>query len=279
MSRQPSISVLMPVHAGVEPGVLRSALQSVWDQSLQPSEVVVVEDGPLGPEQHAVIESFCGQEPPLIRVVLPENRGPGVANQAGLLTCSGEWVAKADSDDISLPERLQRQWLWIQESGADVCGTAMLEFDGDPFRVTALRRGPVSHAAIARRMATNNPINNPSVMFRRELAVAVGGYCPFRFGEDYDLFARLLAADARMTNMDEPLVLFRAGAAFLSRRTARGQVRDEWLLQRNLHRYGTVGGLRTLVNFVVRTTFRRLPRPLVQWIYRRWLTQPWTNGG
>lgn len=273
MSRKASISVLMPIHGGVEPSALALALQSVREQSLQPSEIVLVEDGPLSPEHHAVVESYIGQDPPLVRIVLAQNGGPGVANQAGLSACCGDWVAKADSDDISLPDRLRRQWLHLQESGADVCGTAMLEFDGDPSQVTALRRGPGSHASIARRMATNNPINHPTVMFRRDLAVRVGGYRPFRFGEDYDLFARMLASGAQMTNLDEPLVLFRAGTNFLTRRTARGQIRDEWLLQRNLNRYGTVGGGRMLVNFVARTTFRRLPRPVVRWIYRKWLTQ------
>ena len=90
-------------------------------------------------------------------------------------------------------------------------------------------------------MRFNNPVNHPTAMYRRELALRVGGYPAMRFMQDYDLMARMLAGGARMMNLPEPLVLFRAGDGMLRRRSARGYLALERELQRNLRSYGLVG--------------------------------------
>ena len=101
-----------------------------------------------------------------------------------------------DADDILLPHRFETQLAALQETGADLCGAAMWEFDDDPERPTRLRTNPATHEAIARRMRINNPINHPTAMYRRELALRAGGYPTMRFMQDYDLFARMLVDGA-----------------------------------------------------------------------------------
>jgi glycosyltransferase involved in cell wall biosynthesis len=278
-SDQPSISVLIPVYAGVLPRFLERSLDSVAAQTLSPSEVVLVEDGPLPPDLAAVIESFArGGKVPLDRVVLKENGGPGIANHAGLLRCRGEWVAKCDSDDISLPDRFARQWGCLESTGSDVCGTAMWEFIGTEDNHIALRLSPPSHEQIARRMRFNNPINHPTALYRRTLALEVGGYPDLRHGEDYDLFARMLAAGARMVNLPQPLVLFRADDSMFDRRTGKDFLRIEWRLQRNLRSYGLIGTPRLILNLVLRLGFRYLPRPLLRRVYDTFLSRPVVKG-
>ncbi len=274
-SDRPTISVLLPVHAGVDAAFLERALESIAEQTLPADEVVVVEDGPLPVASGAVISRFeARRRPPLVRVVLESNAGPGAANGAGLLRCSGEWVVKADADDISLPTRFAEQMDCLQRSGADVCGTAMWEFSGAETNVVAVRRGPSDHESIARRMRINNPINHPTVVYRRDAAVTAGGYLDLRHGEDYDLFARMLARGARMVNLSEPLVLFRADDSMFDRRSGREFLRIEWRLQRNLRSYGLIGTPQLLLNLLVRLGFRYLPRPLLRRAYRRFLVRP-----
>ena len=150
----------------------------------------------------------------------------------------------------------------------------MWEFDDDPEHPTRLRTNPETHDAIARRMRFNNPINHPTSIYRRELAVAVGGYPQMRYMQDYDLFARMLAAGGRMINLPEPLVLFRAGDALLRRRSARGYLVLERELQRNLRSYGLVGRGRAALNLAVRGAFRVLPRWGLSRAYARFLSTP-----
>ena len=268
------LSVLLPVYAGVDPSHLAEALDSIAAQTLPAREIVLVEDGPLTREQHEVLDGFAAAHPELVRVALPVNGGAGVANQAGLRAATGAWIAKADADDVLVPERLERQVAALRKSGADLCGSAMWEFDEDPDLPVRLRTNPLRHEEIARRMRFNNPINHPTVVFRRGLALEVGGYPTMRFMQDYDLFARLLVAGARMINLEEPLVRFRAGDTMRRRRSARGYLRLELDLQRRLHSYGVIGPLAMARNLAVRWTFRLLPQRLVRATYARLLSTP-----
>jgi len=268
------LSVVLPVYAGVAAQHLAAALDSIAAQTLPAREVLVVEDGPLTAEQHAVLDDFAARQPGVVRVALPVNRGAGVANQAGLEAATGAWVAKADADDVLVPHRFERQVAALRESGADLCGSAMWEFDEDPDRPVRLRVNPLDHDAIARRMRFNNPINHPTVVYRRGLALEVGGYPTMRFMQDYDLFARLLAGGARMTNLEEPLVLFRAGDTMRKRRSARGYLGLELELQRRLRSYGVIGPVTMARNLAVRWTFRLLPQRLIRTTYSRFLSKP-----
>ena len=268
------LSVLLPVYAGVDAGHLAEALDSIAAQTLPAREVVVVEDGPLTEEQHRVLASFGAAHPELVRVPLAVNGGAGIANQAGLAAATSPWIAKADADDVLAPDRFEKQVAALRLSGADLCGSAMWEFDDDPAHPVRLRTNPLTHEAIAERMRFNNPINHPTVVYRRGLALEVGGYPTMRFMQDYDLFARLLAGGARMQNLEEPLVSFRAGDTMRKRRSARGYLRLELDLQRRLRSYGVIGPVTMARNLAVRWTFRLLPQRLIRAAYSRFLSTP-----
>lgn len=272
------LSVVMPVYAGADPQHFRRALESIYAQTHPACEVIVVEDGPLDPAHHAVLRDFAGRTPELRRVALPDNRGAAAANQAGIEAARCEWIAKADADDVNLPARfaVQAEALSTAEAdGApvDCLGSAMLEFEGgapgeEADHVTGLRSLPGTPGAIARYARRNNPVNHPTAVYRRELALSVGGYRQVPYMEDYDLMARMLAAGARLRNLPEPLVLFRAGDAMLGRRRARGIFAAERTMQGNLRAYGLAGSVESRLNLAARTAFRLLPPPLLRLAYR-----------
>jgi glycosyltransferase involved in cell wall biosynthesis len=258
----------MPIHRGLDPAHLDRALDSLVRQTRPLDEVVVVADGPLADGHHAVLEA-AERHLPLVREMLPVNRGAGVANQAGLLRCSGSWVLKVDGDDVSLPHRVERQLEHAASTGAEVIGAAMWEFRGSEDDVVSLRTPPLSHADIARRMRWNNPMNHPTTLYRREVAIGAGGYGDLRLMQDYDLFARMLAGGARFANLAEPLVLFRSGDAMFARRRSPAMRRCEWQLQRNLRAYGIIGPGRRYLNFAARQGARALPAGLMTRVHRR----------
>lgn len=260
------ISMLVPVHCTVNPGHLRAALSSVRAQTRRPDQIVVVTDGPLGAELEDVLADIVGLE----RVDLPVHQGAGRALQVGLLACRHTWVARADADDINVPDRLELQMKRLAEQGADVSSAAMLEFltgeDGGPPRILGVRRCPQEHAEFARRMPVLNPVNHPTAIFRRELALRVGGYQHLPLLEDYDLWARMLAAGGRFTGVKQPLVHFRADG-MLRRRTSRMAAASELELQRRLVSYGLVSGRRAKLNYWGRALFRSLPLPALRMVY------------
>src|SRR5690606_4060633 len=108
-----TVSALMAVWTGTPADLLRAALESLREQSRTPDETVVVVDGPLSREHELVLAGFADIE----RVNLPANDGLGRALAAGLDRCTGEWVARADADDVNLPERLEVQLKVLKLAG------------------------------------------------------------------------------------------------------------------------------------------------------------------
>ena len=261
------------------PKHFRKSLDSVLGQTRPAEEIVVVEDGPLAESHNALLKDAALRHPGLLRIRLTTNQGAGVANQAGLRAARGEWIAKADADDISVPGRFEAQLAELARSGADLCGSAMLEFDGDPTNAVARREAPLDHESIARKMRTNNPINHPTAMYRRSAALDCGGYPDLRLMQDYVLFARMLASGAQMTNLSEPLVLFRAGDGLHRRRSGRGFSHLERQVQHELRTLGLVGHVRASFNFVLRMTYRRLPAPGARWVHGHLLSRPVATTG
>ena len=96
---------------------------------------------------------------------------------------------------------------------------------------------------------------------------AVGGYQNVHFMEDYDLFARLLAHGYRFYNIPEPLTFFRVSDDQFRRRTSAGMWAAERQLQRNLVTYGLVSYPRSVGNFIIRMSYRKIPHGLLKRVY------------
>lgn len=258
MTSGPTVSVLMAVYAGTPAQLLETAIGSIFRQTRPADEIVIVVDGPLPSEHEAVLAAYGSK---IQRVDLPRNLGLGRALAAGLARCSGDWIARADADDVNSPARLERQLAVLQRTGADVCSASMQEVYGLSMRPVGVRRSPSTHDQFARRMRMTNPVNHPAVMFRRQAAVSAGGYRHLPLLEDYDLWARMLRDGARFVGVDEPLVNYRIDG-MLDRRADPALAASERELRRNLRDYGLVGRPGALRNALVRGTYRRLPTGL-----------------
>ena len=255
-------SVLLPVYRGDDAGHLERGFRSVTqDQTLRPDEVVVVRDGPVGAEVAAVLGRLADLTDIPVRVVeLPHNLGLARALERGLEACRHEIVARADADDISLPERFAVQ-IPMVASAYDIVGSAIWEFEEDEDE-RGMVRVPPTDAGIAEAARFRDPFNHPSVVYRRSAVAAVGGYQHLDLMEDYLLFARMLAAGAHAQNVTDPLVLYRVGAGAYARRGGRRLLASELALQRTLHGEGFVSTPQLVRNVIVRAGYRLVPERL-----------------
>ncbi len=269
-----SVTVLMSVYHRTGLADLDTALQSIWAQTTLPEKVLIVLDGPVGPELTQLIDAHRTAWPKVLRTIpLPTNQGLGIALQAGLSEVETTFVARLDSDDIAAPHRIATQLEYFdQHPELAVLGTTVQEFDDEVFRKTNdlhaastnARVLPESHDGIRRYAAMNSPVNHPSVMARTAALRSVGGYQTVHLMEDYDLWARLLVAGYRFHNLPEPLTYFRTSPAQLGRRTGKEMFRAEWHMQRNLVSYGLISWPRAAVNLLMRNTYRLLPQRLIK---------------
>ena len=94
---------------------LKEAIDSMLSQTVTPSEFVLVEDGPLTDELYSTIKQY--EKNPVFKIIkLEENQGSGPASAAGVLACSNEWIARLDSDDYSVPERIEKQFNLLEQN-------------------------------------------------------------------------------------------------------------------------------------------------------------------
>lgn len=222
----PSYAVLMSCYAKDRPEWLSLALESMAAQTLRPTEVVLVFDGPLTDGLVAAVDAFDAAHPGLlVRVPLERNVGLGPALNAGLARCSCGVVARMDADDFSRPARLERQLAKLAE-GYDMVGCNATEFSGDVDSPNSERVMPETHDEIIRFAKRRAPFVHPAFVVRRSSLEAVGGYRSVPYAEDFDLFIRLLRAGFRGYNLQEPLVAVRVDDDVYRRRGGLGYARD-----------------------------------------------------
>jgi glycosyltransferase involved in cell wall biosynthesis len=263
-------SLLLPVYAGDRADFLRRAfVSSVDNQTLPPDDVVIVQDGPLPVALHDTCEALAAASPvPVNLVRLERNVGLGPALDRGLEECAHDVVARMDADDISLPRRFERQLPLIAD-GADIVGSALMEFVDDVDQVVLTRVPPLDPDWIRSAMRFRDPFNHPTVVYRRSMVQKVGGYQDLPLMEDYLLFARMLAEGAVPANVAEPLVYYRIGAGAYARRGGRTLLRSEWALQRRFLELGITSRVEFVRNVVVRGGYRLVPEPMRRVAYRR----------
>lgn len=222
----PSYAVLMSCYAKDRPEWLSLALESMAGQTLRPTEVVLVFDGPLTEGLVAAVDAFDAAHPGLlVRVPLERNVGLGPALNAGLARCSCDVVARMDADDFSRPVRLERQLAKLAE-GYDMVGCNATEFSEDVDSPNSERVMPETHDEIVRFAKRRAPFVHPAFVVRRSSLEAVGGYRSVPYAEDFDLFIRLLRAGSRGCNLQEPLVAVRVDDDVYRRRGGLGYARD-----------------------------------------------------
>ena len=268
-------SVLLPVYHRDSPDFLRRAFDSVTsEQTLPPDEVVIVRDGPVGPELATLVDTFVSTSPvPVVVVGLAENVGLARALEAGLARCTHEIVARMDADDISRPERFEIQVPLVAE-GLDIVGSAIQEFgdeSGADETGGIVRTPPPSAQSISTGARFHSPFNHPSVVYRRSAVAAAGGYQDLPLMEDYWLFARMLHAGAAASNVPEPLVLYRVGAGAYARRGGRRLLQSEVRLQWRMWRLGFTSAPQLVRNVLVRGGYRLVPEALRRLMYRAFL--------
>lgn len=253
-------SVLIAVYAKETPTHLEQSLESIFHQDLPPDEVVLVEDGPLTADLDEVVARFKAQHEALQIVKLPQNQGLGLALKVGLTHCQYDIVARMDSDDLSKPHRFSKEMAWLEaHPETDVVGSWTDEFADTSGKVISTRRVPETHEALLRFSRYRNPMNHPTVMFRKAAVERAGGYRHRELFEDYDLWVRMLRQGARFHNLQESLLLFRLSPQLYSRRGGKHYILLESNFQRWMHKVGHISRIRLAMNITARTLIRMIP--------------------
>lgn len=209
------ISVLMSVYIKERPEFLERALESIFNQTIKPKELVLVKDGVLTRELEMILhkerKKFEENDITFICIQLEKNMGLGIALQKGLEKCRCDYVARMDSDDIAVSDRFEKQVNYIKKNPQiSVVGGYINEFieEGKIIRTKTM---PLKYKELYKYGKYRNPLNHMTVLFRKKDIIDSGGYQPMPGLEDYYLWSRMLAQKYRIANIDKVLVNARLG--------------------------------------------------------------------
>lgn len=196
----PLVSVVLPVHNGGR--YLTQAVKSILSQSHENLELLLIDD-------HSTDNAIVTLDKSDTRLRVLECKGRGVADafNTGIPHVRGEFVARMDADDISLPGRFHHQLDYLDRfPSIDIAGCCV-----DIFSINGIRGGLERYQSwlnsvcepeqVRQQIFIESPLPNPGLMFRRTALLQLGGYRDNHWPEDYDL---LLRADASNMQMGKP---------------------------------------------------------------------------
>lgn len=266
-------SVLMSLYIKEKPEYLKLAIHSLIDQTYKPDEIVIVKDGKITPELQQVLDLYSSQYPDLFNIIgYEENRGLGLALNYGLEHCRNEFVARMDTDDISKPERCEKQVKRFDEkSELSIVGAWVDEFNETPEQIVSVRAVPETTEEIYQFAKRRSAFNHPAVMYRRSKVLENGGYSNLRRNQDVDLFGRMLFNGCKAENIGESLLFFRSNNDLAKRRKSWENTKSYIDTIKRFWKMGYSSFSDYLIVATAQTIMFVLPVRIQHWVYKRLL--------
>jgi glycosyltransferase involved in cell wall biosynthesis len=263
-------SVLISIYYKEKPEYFDRAMKSIWDEQIvKPNEIVLVQDGKLTDELINIVSIWKNKLEDIMKIVpLENNVGLGDALNLGLKECTYELVARMDTDDISLANRFEEQIKIFQQNNVDLCGSWIDEFESDENEIISSRKVPEFNSDIIKFSKMRNPINHPSVMFKKSSVINAGNYKKMFSFEDYYLWIRMLMNNSNLYNIQKSLLKMRAGYNQLERRRGLKYVIYEFNFWLQLYKDGFINLIELLKNLLIKLFIRVMPRNFVKFVYK-----------
>lgn len=264
-------SVLMCLYKGDRPEYFELALTSVLQQTVPPSDIVIVANGPLTKTLDGKLREFETKHKTIQVVRLPKNCGVGEASNVGMQYCKNELVAKMDADDIAMPNRLEKQLAeFAKRDNLVLLGGQLAEFiDDDPEKVISYRKVPTSKVGIVKFAKRRDPFNNQTVMFKKSIILHEGGYPKLNRAEDYYLYAKIIAAGYVVDNLPDVLVKYRLSPTVLERRKSWQNTKEVIGARNEIRKLGILKWRYFILSVLVQIAMFALPIGFTKLVYER----------
>lgn len=213
-------SVLMSVYYKENPGYLDLSIKSMLKQTIKTNDFVLIEDGPLTIELENVINKYQKKHKDIFNIIkLETNQGLGKALAIGINACKNELIARMDSDDYSIPTRIEEQLnILNQDSKLDIIGSWHDEFKENPNNVILTKHLPEKNEDIIKYSKRRNPFSHPSVIFKKSSVLKANNYREYHLVEDYDLWIRMIQTGSKCYNVQKSLICVRVNDDLYKRR-------------------------------------------------------------
>ena len=215
------ISVLVPVHNGEK--TIQASLESILSQTFNDFEVIIIDDCSTD-KSYEIVSQI--KDPRIVIMKNDHNIGLSASLNRALEKTRGEYIARHDSDDISIPNRFEFQARFLDANpDIGVLGGQMDIVDANGQKVDRYSL-PLSHGLLAWNLLFDRSLAHPTVMMRKDLLARVGNYSEeVRVSQDHQLWTKLVYV-TRFANLPDAIVSYRQGEEIPGRLKIREQFRN-----------------------------------------------------
>lgn len=210
------ISVIMSTYKEDE-RLLRESIESILNQTYRDFEYIIILDYPDNDVHKSVIEEYALKDDRIHFYINEKNMGLTDSLNRGLSLCHGEYIARMDADDISLPDRLERQMKYLEKNHYDLIGgiTEMINENGS--LLYSIKSVPTDPKKINKALRYSQCIAHPTWLGRKEVFEKNSGYRHMPLCEDYDFTLRAVLNGFVISNLNEAVLKYRMTSNSISR--------------------------------------------------------------
>lgn len=210
------LSVIMPVY-NEKIDWVKQSVESILNQTFDDFEFIIIIDNPDNIQLKKLLLEYSRKDKRIRLIENEENIGLVKSLNKGLSVSNGKYIARMDADDISLPERFNRQLNFLKENkNVKLVGVNWRCIDESSNILFEHGKLPTKYSFIKKNIKYNNMFLHPSWMFDSDILRKVNGYREVTFCEDYDFITRLLTENISITNINEFLILYRVRNSSIS---------------------------------------------------------------
>ena len=212
----PLVSVIMSVYNGEK--YLVQAIDSILNQTYQNFEFIIIDDCSTDNSSH-ILQEYA-QKDSRIKIIKKE-KNIGIKGfienlNLGISIAKGKYIARMDADDISLPERFQKQVDFLENNPEITLVGAQLNLINEQNKITGEAIAALQHRDIVKRITSQIQLFHPVIMFRKDQNIQYRE--KFLYCEDYDLYLNLITQGKKLANINEKLLHYRILESSISRK-------------------------------------------------------------
>ena len=266
------LTALMPIYWNCDNQLLHRALDSIFQNTIKPDEVLVVIDGPIQNETQEVLSIFKEKYSHFKTLPLIHNQGLALALNEGLAQIKTRWVSRCDQDDINYLNRFEKQLSCLKENqNAKLIGSYITEIDRAG-KILSQRKVPTTLEAIKKLLPFRNPFNHMTVIYDNHFIRQIGGYPNLAY-QDYGLWIKVIGNGAEALNIPEPLVYATTGDDMFRRRGGFKIAADEFKLHRLMAQYHFRSWIGAMSWAGARAAASLMPAKFKRHLYRKHLRE------
>ena len=213
---QKLISVIMSVYNGEK--YLVQAIDSILNQTYQNFEFIIIDDCSTDNSSH-ILQEYAKKDSRI--KIIKKEKNIGIKGfienlNLGISIAKGKYIARMDQDDVSLPERFQKQVIFLENNPKISMVGAQIDFINEKNEIIGEKIGALEHEEIVNKMTSQIQLFHPAIMFRNHQNIKYRE--KFIYCEDYDLYLNLITQGKKLANINEKLLHYRILESSISRK-------------------------------------------------------------